>query len=163
MWRESRRIKSYKENSENAARSRKRLESGGSSRTQYHYCTWERQQTGFITHSRSSPTLWAHSDTLLQIVEQCSALLIIEELEFQVSKTQFEQHFKMSNSTKLRTLWQAGSRSALKEISHLIWNPTLYYRVHNSHQICHILSQMNPLYVRTSYCFEIRFNIILQL
>ena len=35
--------------------------------------------------------------------------------------------------------------SASQEISHILWKPTVHYRVHNSPQLVHILRQINPL------------------
>jgi len=40
---------------------------------------------------------------------------------------------------------KADSHSASPEISRLLWNPKLHYRVHNNPQLFSILSHMNPL------------------
>jgi len=49
--------------------------------------------------------------------------------------------------------WETDSFSASQEISHILWNPKVYYRLHKSPAIVHILSQINPMHSLASYSF----------
>jgi hypothetical protein len=43
-------------------------------------------------------------------------------------------------------LWQPNSRSASQEMTHLLWNPNVHYRVHNSTPPVPILSYRRPIH-----------------
>jgi hypothetical protein len=45
--------------------------------------------------------------------------------------------------------WQAESRSAIYEISRLLWNQKVLYGVQESPQLDPILSQLNPIHTVT--------------
>jgi len=55
---------------------------------------------------------------------------------------------------------EINSNSASKEISRLLWNPNVHYRVHNSLPLFPTLSQMNPVHILPSYFFQTHYNII---
>jgi hypothetical protein len=52
------------------------------------------------------------------------------------------------------------SSSASQEITLILWNPKVHYRIHNSPTIVSILSQINPFYFLPSYFFKFHFNIV---
>jgi hypothetical protein len=56
--------------------------------------------------------------------------------------------------------WEANSHSASQEIPHLLWNPKVYYRVHNSVPLVLILSQTDPVHKFPPSFPKIHFNII---
>jgi hypothetical protein len=57
--------------------------------------------------------------------------------------------------------WEANSHLPSQKIPHLLWNPKVHYCVQNSPPLVHILSQINPVHILTTYFFKIRSNIIL--
>jgi hypothetical protein len=56
--------------------------------------------------------------------------------------------------------WEANLFSASQEIPHILWNPTVHYRIHKCPPTFPILSQDDPVLALTSYFLEIHFNII---
>jgi hypothetical protein len=50
------------------------------------------------------------------------------------------------NSTEHILSWEAYSHSASQEITRLLWNPKIHYRVHKSQPLVPILSQINVVH-----------------
>jgi hypothetical protein len=68
--------------------------------------------------------------------------------------------FKRLIHTLVKDKWEANSRSASQEISRLLWNSKIYYRVHKSPPANPILYQIIPVHIHISHFFKIHFNII---
>jgi hypothetical protein len=56
--------------------------------------------------------------------------------------------------------WEANRFAASQEISHILWNPNVHYRIHKSSPPVSILSQPNPVRTPTSQFLKIHLNII---
>jgi hypothetical protein len=59
--------------------------------------------------------------------------------------------------------WKADSHSASQEISRLLGNPKVHYRVHKSPPLVPILNQTSPAHTIPTYFPKIHFNIIIYL
>jgi hypothetical protein len=59
---------------------------------------------------------------------------------------------------ELSRSWEAANCAATQELPSVLWNPK--YRVHKSHLLVHILSQINPIHTTPSYLSQIHFNIV---
>jgi hypothetical protein len=57
--------------------------------------------------------------------------------------------------------WDAKRFSASQEIPHILWNPNVHYRIHNSPPPVPILSQFDPVQNSTSQYLKIHLNIVL--
>jgi hypothetical protein len=69
-------------------------------------------------------------------------------------------NFNIINSKEQSPSWEADSHSASQEISRLLWNPKVHYRVHNSPPLLPILSQLHAVHTFLLYFSNIHFNII---
>ena len=57
--------------------------------------------------------------------------------------------------------WEANRFSASQEILRILRNPKVHYRIHNSRQHVHVLSQIDLVHTSTSHFLKIHLNIIL--
>jgi hypothetical protein len=61
-------------------------------------------------------------------------------------------------SWNLSPSWEATSCAATDDFRNILWNSNLHYRVHKSHSMVHILSQINPVHATPLYLCMINFN-----
>ena len=57
--------------------------------------------------------------------------------------------------------WQANRFAASHEISRVLWNPKVHYRIHKCQPNVSILNQLDPVHTPTSPFLKIHLNIIL--
>ena len=57
--------------------------------------------------------------------------------------------------------WETNQFSASQEIPHIVWNPKVHYRIHNSPPHLPVMSHINPIHAPTSHFLKIHLNIIL--
>jgi hypothetical protein len=58
----------------------------------------------------------------------------------------FFLNYLITNSTEQSPFWQANRSTATQEISRILWNPKVYYRVHKSPPPVPILSYIDPVH-----------------
>jgi hypothetical protein len=61
---------------------------------------------------------------------------------------------------KLSPSREAVSCTAIQELSSVLWNPKVHYRVHKSPLLVLILNYIDPVHTISSYFSKIHFNII---
>jgi len=74
--------------------------------------------------------------------------------------SQTDSSHKLNNTMEQSPSWEANSHSASHEISGILWNPKVHYRVHKRQLLIPILSQKNSVHTFTPYFCKIHSNII---
>jgi hypothetical protein len=61
---------------------------------------------------------------------------------------------------ELSPCWTAASCAPTQELSKILWNSKVYYRLHKSHLLVPTLSHINSVDITPSHLSKIHFNII---
>ena len=67
---------------------------------------------------------------------------------------------ELTNPTQQSPSLEASTSSASQEMSCILWNPKVHYRVHNSPPHVPILSQINPVHPLATDFLMINFNVV---
>jgi hypothetical protein len=61
---------------------------------------------------------------------------------------------------ELRPSWEAANCAPTQELSSILWNPKVQYRIHKSPPLVPILSHIDPIHTIPSRLSKIHFNFV---
>ena len=77
-------------------------------------------------------------------------------------RTSLKRTYVLTHSMEESPSWEADRFSASQEISCILWNPKVHYRIHKCPPLVSILSQTDPPHAPTSHILKIHLNVILK-
>jgi len=99
------------------------------------------------------PPSFVHVISITSIT--CTHNLVVTLLNDSVSP------YLLTYSMQHSPSWQANRFSASQEISRILWNPKVHYRIHKCPPTVSLLSQLDSVHIPTSHFLKTHLNIIL--